>query len=195
MRVNTLITLGLVGLSCVSGCREDTATPKADQPSTSGPPKPAVITIDTRQVNPQGRLAGVRIVMQVTIDEQGNRWGVDRGMPSRLVKLDPRSGEMRTWDLPDSRAGVHDMTQDRQGRIWVLEFTRTENGQIDSSGAGSELSSRKRRMPSMPLSAPLLSWNGKARGTRPTAHFWNSSRSCRASASASAAVVGSPMTS
>ncbi len=89
-----------------------------------------------------GGVAGVRIVMQVTIDEQGNRWGVDRGVPSRLVKLDPRSGEMRTWDLPDSRAGVHDMTQDRQGRIWVLEFTRTENGQIDSSGAGSQLSSR-----------------------------------------------------
>jgi streptogramin lyase len=87
-------------------------------------------------------IAGVRIIMQVTIDEQGNRWGVDRGVPSRLVKLDPRSGEMKTWTLPDSRAGVHDMTQDRQGRIWVLEFTRTEDGHVDSSGAGSELSSR-----------------------------------------------------
>jgi streptogramin lyase len=89
-----------------------------------------------------GGVAGVRIIMQVTIDAQGNQWAVDRGVPSRLAKLDPRTGELRTWPLPDSRAGVHDLTQDRQGRIWVLEFTRTENGQIDSSGAGSELSSR-----------------------------------------------------
>jgi streptogramin lyase len=87
-------------------------------------------------------IAGVRIIMQVTIDEHGNRWAVDRGVPSRLVKLDPRSGEMKTWTLPDTRAGVHDMTQDRQGRIWVLEFTRTEDGHVDSSGAGSELTSR-----------------------------------------------------
>ena len=89
-----------------------------------------------------GGVAGVRIIMQVTIDEQGNRWAVDRGVPSRLVKLDPRSGEIRTWTLPDSRAGVHDMTQDRQGRIWVLEFARTEDGHIDSMGSGSELTSR-----------------------------------------------------
>ena len=87
-------------------------------------------------------VAGVRIIMQVTIDAQGHRWGVDRGVPSRLVRLDPRSGEQTTWALPDSRAGVHDLTQDRQGRIWVLEFTRTDDGHIDSSGGGSELPSR-----------------------------------------------------
>ena len=89
-----------------------------------------------------GGVAGVRIIMQVTLDEQGNRWGVDRGIPSRLVRLDPQSGEQKTWTLPDSRAGVHDLTQDRHGRIWVLEFTRTEDGHVDSSGSGSELSSR-----------------------------------------------------
>jgi streptogramin lyase len=89
-----------------------------------------------------GGIAGVRIIMQVTLDEQGYRWGVDRGVPSRLIRLDPRSGEQKTWPLPDSRAGVHDLTQDRQGRLWVLEFTRTDDGQIDSAGAGSELTSR-----------------------------------------------------
>jgi streptogramin lyase len=87
-------------------------------------------------------VAGVRIIMMVTIDAQGNRWGVDRGIPSRLIRVDPRTGEQKTWPLPDNRAGVHDLTQDRQGRIWVLEFTRTDDGRIDSSGAGSELPSR-----------------------------------------------------
>ena len=28
---------------------------------------------------------------------RGNRWGVDRGVPSRLVKLDPRTGEQKSW--------------------------------------------------------------------------------------------------
>lgn len=89
-----------------------------------------------------GGIAGVRIIMQVSIDAEGNRWAVDRGLPSRLVKLDPRTGELRTWPLPDSRAGVHDMTQDREGRVWVLEFARTEDGHLDNMGTGSELTSR-----------------------------------------------------
>jgi streptogramin lyase len=87
-------------------------------------------------------VAGVRITMQVTIDAQGNRWGVDRGVPSRLVKLDPRTGEFKSWVLPDVRAGVHDMTQDRQGTIWALEFSRNEDGHIDGMGTGSEMTSR-----------------------------------------------------
>jgi streptogramin lyase len=87
-------------------------------------------------------VAGVRVIMQVTMDAQGNRWAVDRGVPSRLVKLDPSSGETKTWTLPDTRAGVHDMTQDRQGEIWVLEFARTEDGHVDGMGSGSELTSR-----------------------------------------------------
>ncbi len=49
------------------------------------------------------------------IDAQGNRWAVDRGVPSRLVRLDPRTGEHKAWDLPDKRAGVHDLIMDRQG--------------------------------------------------------------------------------
>jgi len=43
-------------------------------------------------------VAGVRITMQVTIDAQGNRWGIDRGVPSRLVKLiHGRASSSRGW--------------------------------------------------------------------------------------------------
>ena len=103
---------------------------------------PARATVASDSEGEAGGVSGVRIIMQVSMDAQGFRWGVDRGVPSRLIRLDPQSGEQKTWLLPDSRAGVHDMTQDRQGRIWVLEFTRTADGHIDSSGSGSELSSR-----------------------------------------------------
>ena len=76
-----------------------------------------------------GGVAGVRIIMQVQIDSQGNRWAVDRGIPSRLVKLDPRTGEIKTWNLPDKRAGVHEVILDRKGMVWVPEFSRTEDAQ------------------------------------------------------------------
>jgi len=85
---------------------------------------------------------GVRLVMQVQIDNDGNRWAVERGVPSRLTKLDPRTGEQKAWDLPDKRAGVHDMVMDRKGTVWVLEFARNEAGEVDAMGYGSELTSR-----------------------------------------------------
>jgi streptogramin lyase len=86
--------------------------------------------------------AGVRIIMQVQLDNDGNRWGVERGVPSRLTKLDPRTGEQKYWDLPDKRAGVHDMVMDRNGIVWVLEFSRAEEGKVDPMGRGSDLTSR-----------------------------------------------------
>ena len=103
-------------------------------------PRPSAAASDSESA--ANGVAGVRITMQVTIDAQGNRWGVDRGVPSRLVRLDPSSGEFKSWVLPDTRAGVHDMTQDRQGRLWALEFARTEDGHVDSMGTGSELTAR-----------------------------------------------------
>jgi streptogramin lyase len=92
--------------------------------------------------NAAGGVAGYRLIMQVTIDAQGNRWAIDRGVPSRLVKLDPRTGEQKVFLLPDKRAGVHDMTQDRQGMLWVLEFGRNADGSVEALGSGSELTSR-----------------------------------------------------
>ena len=92
--------------------------------------------------NEAGGVAGIRIVMQVQIDAQGNRWAVDRGIPSRLVKLNPSTGEQKAWDLPDTRAGVHELIMDRSGMVWVPEFSRTEDGHIDGMGTGSELTSR-----------------------------------------------------
>jgi len=109
---------------------------KADEKEASAPASRNTVASDSEDA--AGAVAGVRVIMMVTIDDQGNRWSVDRGVPSRLVRLDPRSGEYKSWPLPDMRAGVHDLVMDRQGRVWVLEFTRIEEGKIDGSGAGSD---------------------------------------------------------
>ena len=114
---------------------------KADENDSADPPPAGAVASDSEQT--ATGVAGVRIMMMPTIDQQGNRWSVDRGVPSRLVKLDPRSGEYRAWTLPDTRAGVHDLVMDRQGRVWVLEFSRTDDGRVEGGGGGSsELDSR-----------------------------------------------------
>jgi len=40
----------------------------------------------------EGGLPGHRVAYTLQLDAQGNVWAVDRGIPNRLVKLDPRTG-------------------------------------------------------------------------------------------------------
>jgi streptogramin lyase len=79
---------------------------------------------DTAAGQPQGELAVSRnrILYTLQLDAQGNAWGVDRGDPNRLVKLDPRTGAQKDYVLPDPRAGVHEIVIDREGIIWVPEL-------------------------------------------------------------------------
>jgi streptogramin lyase len=73
---------------------------------------------------PQGELAVSRnrILYTLQLDSHGNAWGVDRGDPNRLVKLDPRTGAQKDYVLPDPKAGVHEIVIDRDGMIWVPEL-------------------------------------------------------------------------
>ena len=59
----------------------------------------------------------------VQLDAEGNAWVIDRGIPNRLVKLDPRTGKQKDYLLPEPTAGLHDLVIDRDGIIWVPEFT------------------------------------------------------------------------
>ena len=54
-------------------------------------------------------------------DADGNVWLVDRGIPHRLVKLDPRTGEQKEYLYPDPRNGNHEILIDREGMIWLPE--------------------------------------------------------------------------
>ena len=54
-------------------------------------------------------------------DQQGNVWITDRNVPNRLVKLDPRTGEMKEWLMPRPQGETHGLTIDRDGVVWVPE--------------------------------------------------------------------------
>ena len=54
-------------------------------------------------------------------DADGNVWLVDRGVPHRLVKLDPRTGDQKEYLYPDPRNGNHEILIDPSGLIWLPE--------------------------------------------------------------------------
>lgn len=72
--------------------------------------------------DPQWARDGVRRYGQdPRFDADGNVWLVDRGVPHRLVKLDPRTGEQKAYLYPDPRNGNHEILIDPAGLIWLPE--------------------------------------------------------------------------
>ena len=70
----------------------------------------------------KGSFTGRRTGQDVRFDQDGNVWLTDRGYPHRLVKLDPRTGEQKSFMLPNgSINGIHEVNIDRTGMIWLPE--------------------------------------------------------------------------
>jgi len=73
--------------------------------------------------------AGRRAGQDVRFDLDGNVWLTDRGYPHRLVKLDPRSGVMKDYLVPDPKGGIHDLNIDQNGMIWFPEHRGVDGAQ------------------------------------------------------------------
>ena len=67
----------------------------------------------------------------VRFDRDGNVWVTDRGVPNRLVKLDPRTGEYKDYLLPRPTAGIHDLIIDNDGMIWLPEYEGIPEGAVN----------------------------------------------------------------
>jgi streptogramin lyase/cytochrome c5 len=68
-----------------------------------------------------GAFVGRRVGQDVRFDQDGNVWLTDRGYPNRLVKLDPRTGDQKSYVLPNPISGNHDVNIDRTGIVWLAE--------------------------------------------------------------------------
>lgn len=78
----------------------------------------------------QGGFVGRRVGQDVRFDNDGNVWLTDRGYPHRLVKLDPRSAEMKSFELPDPKNGIHEVNIDRSGMIWLPEHSGVQPSNV-----------------------------------------------------------------
>src|SRR5437667_6632624 len=73
-----------------------------------------------------GRRAG----QDVRFDHDGNVWLTDRGYPHRLVKLDPRTGVQKDFQLPDPKNGIHEVNIDPTGMIWLPEHSGVQPSRV-----------------------------------------------------------------
>jgi ligand-binding sensor domain-containing protein len=62
-----------------------------------------------------------RVSQDVVFDQQGDVWVTDRNTPTRLCRLDPRTGEFQEFVTPAPTKGIHDLMIDNDGLIWMAE--------------------------------------------------------------------------
>ena len=57
--------------------------------------------------------------------------GADRGAPRRLVKLNPRTGEMKEWLTPHPKNDIHEiLINPTDGMVWLPEHTEGGGRQL-----------------------------------------------------------------
>jgi len=64
-------------------------------------------------------------------DPQGNVWYTDRSVPNRIGRVDPRTGEMKDWMMPDPKGDPHGLTVDKDGHVFWAETVGFHLGRLD----------------------------------------------------------------
>jgi virginiamycin B lyase len=78
----------------------------------------------------EAAFVGRRTGQDVRFDHDGNVWLTDRGYPHRLVKLDPRTGMQKDYELPDPKNGIHEVMVDPSGMIWLPEHSGVQPSNV-----------------------------------------------------------------
>jgi streptogramin lyase len=67
---------------------------------------------------------GRRVIQDVRFDAEGNVYATDRGAPRRLIRLNPRTGEMKEWLTPHPKNDIHEiLINPVDGMVWLPEHT------------------------------------------------------------------------
>lgn len=75
-----------------------------------------------------------RQVQDPHFDNDGNVWFTDRGRHNRVGKLDPRTGSITDYLLPDTRdLDPHGLTVDAEGHVWWIREWGLTLGRLDPS--------------------------------------------------------------
>ena len=72
-----------------------------------------------------------RRTQQPHFDRDGNVWYTDRSVPNRIGRLDPRTGEMKDWMMPDPKGDPHGLTVDKDGHVFWAETIGFHLGRLD----------------------------------------------------------------
>ena len=72
-----------------------------------------------------------RWLQEVHIDFEGNVWYTERTLPNAVGRLDPRTGQIDEWGIPDPKGDPHGLTIDSEGYVYWAESKRGHLGQLD----------------------------------------------------------------
>jgi virginiamycin B lyase len=72
-----------------------------------------------------------RLAQDPHFDNEGNVWYTDRSIPNRVGRLNPRTGEIKDYLLPDPKADPHGLTVDAGGHVWWSEVLGFHLGRLD----------------------------------------------------------------
>ena len=72
-----------------------------------------------------------RWLQEVHIDFDGNVWYTERIAPHAVGRLDPRTGQVDEWVLPDPEGDPHGLTVDSEGYVYWAESKKGHLGQLD----------------------------------------------------------------
>jgi virginiamycin B lyase len=64
-------------------------------------------------------------------DPDGNVWYTDRSVPNRIGRVDPRTGEVKDFMMPDPKGDPHGLTVDRDGHVFWAETVGFHLGRLD----------------------------------------------------------------
>lgn len=80
---------------------------------------------------PLGPDQAPRRAQEPQIDFNGNVWFSERSVPNKIGMVDPRTGAVTDYLLPDPEADPHGLTVDRFGQIWWAETDGWHLGRLD----------------------------------------------------------------
>jgi virginiamycin B lyase len=72
-----------------------------------------------------------RWLQEVHIDFEGSVWYTERIAPHAVGRVDPRTGQIDEWVLPDPEADPHGLTVDSEGWVYWAESKKEHLGRLD----------------------------------------------------------------
>jgi virginiamycin B lyase len=72
-----------------------------------------------------------RWLQEVHLDFEGNVWYTERTLPNAVGRLNPRTGEIKEWPLPEPAADPHGLTVDSQGYVYWAEVDGGHLGRLN----------------------------------------------------------------
>ncbi len=80
---------------------------------------------------PLGPDAAPRRSQEPQIDHEGNVWFTERSDPNMVGVVDPRTGAVTDYPLPDPEGDPHGLTVDADGHVWWAETDGWRLGRLD----------------------------------------------------------------